>query len=104
MSTVSNNHIAEAIYVASKDKNSREQALIFPKIVQFLSRRRLLSKSEDILMRLDRIINDREGRIIVKVSSVKKINEKTKKELLQSLSRRYPGAEVILQEKLDESL
>lgn len=104
MNTISNNYIAQAIYGATKEKTHTEQSFIFPKIVQFLAKRRLLSKSEDILARLSKIINEDEGKILVKVSSVKKISEKDKKELVHNLREHYAGKDVILEENIDERL
>ncbi len=102
MSAISNNNIAKAIYLTSKD--SKEESQFFHKIVQFLARKRLLSKSKDILLHLNKIINDEEGRITVKVSSQKRLNENIKKEITQSLSRRYGDKTIILKESLDENL
>jgi F-type H+-transporting ATPase subunit delta len=102
MTVISNNNIAEAIYLAAKD--SKEEVQFFKKVVHFLVRKRLLSKSKEILLHLNKIINDVEGRIMVKVSSQRKLNENSKKEIIQVLSRRYGGKNIILEEKLDEKL
>ena len=69
MATLSNNDIAQAIYLVSKDKTSAELAPINEKIIKFLARKRLLSKSGDILEKLNKIINQKSERIVVKVSS-----------------------------------
>jgi F-type H+-transporting ATPase subunit delta len=102
MTAISNNSIAEAIYLASKD--AKEEKQFFHKVIQFLVRKRLLSKSKDILLSLNKIINEKEGRLVVKVSSQKKLTENIKKEITQSLSRRYGGKTIILEESLDEKL
>ena len=104
MTTISNNSIARAIYLASKGKNHAEQSLIFPKVIQFLFRRRLLSEAPDILLRLSKIINDNEGRIAAKVSSAEKISKTIKKGLAHSLAKRYSAKEVVLLEILDKKL
>ena len=102
MTTISNNYIARAIYLASKNHARLEQ--FFPQVVQFLARKRLLSKVPDILLRLDKIINDEEKRIVARVSSATKINEIMNKELAQILTKRYSAKEVNLIENLDEKL
>ena len=102
MTTISNNDIARAIYLASKNHARLEQ--FFPQVVQFLARKRLLSKVPDILLRLDKIINDEEKRIVARVSSATKINEIMNKELAQILTKRYSAKEVNLIENLDEKL
>jgi len=104
MTTASNNDIARAIFSTLKDKSSAEQSAIFPKIIQFLFRKRLLSKSSDILSRLDKIINNEKGRMVAKVSSKNKLSEKIKKELEQTLLKRYSAKEIRLMENLDEKL
>jgi len=104
MATALNNNTAEAIYLASKEKSQAEQPIFFKKVVQFLVKKRLLSKAPDILFRLNKIINDKEGRIIAIVSSVEKINEAAKKELIYNLSKRYAEKTVVLEEKLNPKL
>jgi len=104
MTKISNNDIARAIYLASKDKSSSEQSLFFSKVIQFLVRRRLLPKAKDILLRLNKIINDDEGRVIARVSSREELSETIKKELTHSLAKRYSSKEVVLVSSLDEKL
>ena len=104
MTTISNNDIAHAIYLELKGENVEEQSLVSSKIIQFLVRRRLLSKSPEILSRLDKMINDEEGRIVIKVSSKEPLNEGVKKKLSETLSKRYLGKSVILVENIDERL
>lgn len=104
MTTISNNDIAHAIYLATRDKNKEEQSLVYGRIVKFLGRKRLLPKAPDILLRLNNIINNYEGRITARVSSGTEMNETTKKEIIQILTRRYSVKEVILNEIIDEKL
>lgn len=104
MTVISNNNIARAIYLALKDKDQKDQFLTFPKIVNFLSKKRLLSKTSDILLRLNKIINTEEGKIEVKIHTAKKLNDFTKKELELILKERYPGKDIILLEILNERL
>ena len=102
MATLSNNNIAQAIYLASKTEGRSEQ--FFSNVVRFLFRRRLLSKAPDILLRLNKIINDKEGRVVAKVSSRSNLNEKMKEELVHALAKRYAAKEIVLDEHLDEKL
>jgi F-type H+-transporting ATPase subunit delta len=104
MSTVSNNSIARAIYAVSKDKSDSEQAVIFGKVAQFLARKRLLSKSGDILAHLDKIINEAEGKVAVKIYSAENLSENDKKKLTHSLSARYSGKSIVLEEHIDKKL
>ena len=104
MATISNNDIARAIYLVSKDKTSAELHETNKKVVKFLARRRLLSKAGDILERLNKIINQESERIVVKVSSAKQLKEEAKNELILLLKKRYEAKEVVLVETLDEKL
>lgn len=104
MAVTTNNNIAKAIYLAYKDKDHGEYQNISVKVVEFLARKRLLSKAPDILSRLNKIINEKEGRVVAKVSSAKKLNEHTEKELRHTLAIRYSAKEVDLQENIDEKL
>ncbi|MBI3888558.1 ATP synthase F1 subunit delta [Candidatus Nomurabacteria bacterium] len=102
MSAISNNNIVEAIFLASKE--SKEDSQFFHKVVHFLAKKRLLSKSKDILQNLNKIINEAEGKVMVRVFSHKKLDENTRKEITHALSKRYGGKTIILEESLDEKL
>jgi len=102
MTTISNNDIARAIYLVSKDSNQEEQ--FFSKVIQFLAKKRLLTKASDILRRLNKIINEENKVVVVKVSSKEKIDEKTNKELAEILIKRYSAKKIILVENIDEKL
>jgi ATP synthase F1 delta subunit len=104
MATISNNNIARAIYAASLETGGKDQSAFLKNVVQFLARKKLLSKSADILNRLNKIMNDTAGRVTVLVRGAEKISDHTKKELKQSLSKRYGGKEIILEERIDEKL
>jgi F-type H+-transporting ATPase subunit delta len=104
MAIISNHNVAQAIYLSLKDKPESEQPAFFKNVVRFLARRRLLSKAPDILERLNKIINDDQGKISVKVSSVEKINESAKKEITHNLAKHYGGKTVILEENLNNKL
>jgi len=104
MATLSNNDIARAIYLSTKDKQSSEQTKLFPAIVRFLYRKRLLSQAPDILFRLDQIINKEEGRIVVKLSSKEPLQENIKKEIAHILKEKYSAQKVLLVEILNDKL
>jgi F-type H+-transporting ATPase subunit delta len=103
MTVISNNDIARSIYLFLKDEkeNNKEG---FSKVVKFLARKRLLSKSKNILARLQNIINAGEGIAQVKISSAKKIKEENKKDISKFLKQRYNAKEIIFNEVLDEKL
>ena len=104
MTTLSNNDITCAIYLVSKDKTHAELHNVIDKVVKFLVRKRLLSKTGDILERLNKIINNENKKIVVKLLSAKKLKEEIKKELIFFLRERYKAKGVILKEIIDEKL
>jgi len=104
MATISNNDIARAIYLILKDKTKIELHDVFDKVIKFLVQKRLLTKTADILERLDKIINKEEGKIIVKILSAKKLKEELKKELIIFLKERYKAKEIVFIEVLEEKL
>ena len=99
MKTLANNDIARAIHLYFKDSRHR-----YEKVVEFLYRQRLLSKSPEILSQLKKIINQEEGRVEAKVSSAKKMNHQIKVELEHFLKKRYSAREIIFEEYLDPGL
>ena len=104
MTTISNNDIAQAIYLSSKDKTNEEQSLFYKKVVKFLVRKRLLSKVPDILLHLNKIINKNDGKVVAKIYSKEKINETNNREITAILTKRYSAKEIVLIPSLDEKL
>lgn len=104
MSNISNNDIARAIYLASKDKPHSEQASLSKQTVEFLARKHLLGKSEDILARLEKIIHAENGVVVAKVSTAQRLSTKEKHDLGHILAKRYSAKEVKLEEHIDERL
>jgi F-type H+-transporting ATPase subunit delta len=104
MTTISNNDIARAIYLVSKENNESLPAPVLHAVVDFLFKKRLLSRAPDILSRLEKIINNEKGRIVARVSSVTKLQDKIKSELGQFLKKRYSAKEISFVETLDSKL
>jgi F-type H+-transporting ATPase subunit delta len=104
MAAISNNNIARAIYATLKGKNETEQKALYPKVVDFLNRKRLLSKAPDILRRLDQIVNTEEGKLEAKVYTARPLSESVKNELSGAIARKYGRREVIIKEYLNERM
>jgi len=104
MATISNNDIAQAIYLSSKDKIGHELALSLKDVVNFLHHRRLLNRSKDILLKLNKIINKEKGILMVKVSSKEKLHEQEKKDIEHLLKKRYGMHEILLEEHIEDKL
>ena len=99
-----NNDIARAIYLSLKDKTGDGLSVAFKSVVEFLARKRLLSKAKDILAHLSNIINKENGVLEAHVTSAHKLEEKAKQELANYLKKRYSAREVILAETHDKRL
>jgi ATP synthase F1 delta subunit len=104
MATISNNDIVKAIYLISKDKTGAELALASENVVQFLARRRLFSKAKEMLLVLQKIINQEKGVIEVKTTSARKLSGEAKRYIIHALKKHYKAKEVVLSESLDEKL
>ena len=104
MATVSNNNIARAIYLAVKDKHTTEQHTVIKNVVNFLFRRRMLSKSKNILQSLNNIVNHANGVVEVKIWSKYKLSHDHKDHLEKILKKRYGDKEFIFLEYLDDKL
>ena len=104
MTAISNNDIARAIYLSTKDKQASELSHLFPKITQFLYRKRLLSEAPDILSRLDKMIDKGEGRVVATISSREPLHENIKKEIAHILKEKYSAQKVLLVENINEKL
>lgn len=102
MATTSNNDIAHAIYLSINEAKDKVSA--YKKVVDFLYRKRLLSKSSQILSRLKKIADEKEGKIEAKIKSKNPLGEHAKRELSEVLARRYKVKEVYLKDNIDERL
>jgi F0F1-type ATP synthase delta subunit len=85
MTTISDNDIARAIYFLSKGKSGVEQVNLSKKVVNFLFRKRLLSKASLILSQLRKIINQEESRVTARISSPEQLKPQIKTHLEQIL-------------------
>ncbi len=105
MAVITNNDIARSIYLGAKEKKDHELSLYFKNVVRFLVRRRLLSKAPQILYLLQRIINEEQGVMQVKISSGVKLENDIKNNLLNSLKKRYGvNGVMVSSEIVDKSL
>lgn len=102
MATISNNDIAHAIYLSINEAGDKVSA--YKKVVDFLYRKRLLSKSPQILSRLKKIADEKEGKIEARIKSKNPLGAHTKRELSEVLTRRYKVKEVYLKDNIDERL
>jgi len=102
MGHISNNDIAQAIYLSSKDKTGHALSENSKDVLNFLVRRRLISKSDDILTRLQNILNKEKGIMIAKITSAQKLSGEVKKDIAHFLKKNYSAQEIFLEEYTDE--
>jgi len=104
MSVLSNNDIALAIFQTLKDKNAHEQQVFLPRIVEFLHKRRLLSRVKDILAKLNKIMNQESETLESNLWSALILSEDDKKDIVNFLKKRHEVKHVIFNENVDEKL
>ncbi|MEK7588213.1 MAG: ATP synthase F1 subunit delta [Patescibacteria group bacterium] len=104
MATLSHNDIAQAIYMASKDKKGHELSDIVHSTVKFLAKKRLISKSESILNKLEKFSNKEDGILIAKIVSVKYLGEDSKKDIASILKQKYNAKKVLFEEVEDKTV
>jgi len=100
MATATNNDIAKAIYLASKENEGD----IVAHTMRFLVRKRLLSRAPDILSKLENLINKAENKIVVKVVTAEKLETKERTELEHFLKKRYGALHVLFNEVIDKNV
>ncbi len=99
MATLSHTDIAKAIHLTL-----REDSGATAQVVNFLAKRKMLSKSEAILSKLEDIVNEEQGLLKGIIYSSEKIDEKIKREIMQNLEKKYQGKKIFLEEKIKEGL
>lgn len=98
------NDIAEAIYLSTHGKSGSTLSESLNDIVNFLNRKRLLSKSKYVLEALSKIVDRTEGRIKVRVRTAKSLHPEAKQELSHILQNKYNAKHVEIVEELDEKV
>lgn len=104
MAILSYNNIANAIYIGLKEKNGDSLNSFIDNVVKFLYKKKLFSKSNIILEKLEDLLNTEKGLLLVNVYSSKKLEENTKKESALILKNKYKKNSVIFTEIIDEKV
>ncbi len=102
MATASNNDIARAIYSYSKE--STDAHTTTKHVIDFLNRKRLMSRAPQILERLEKIIHKEEGRVIAKVTSSEALSHEHKNKIEQFLKKKYNAREISFKEIIDQGV
>lgn len=104
MATISTNQIARAIYLSSKGKTGKELDENLLNATNLIANKKMLSRSKDILERLEYIIDEEEGIAKVKIISAEKLTKNIKDELEESLKKRYKAKEIYIEESEDKKM
>ncbi len=73
-------------------------------VVAFLVQKKLLSKSSQMLIHLEKTINKKEGIMKAKVLSAHPLSAEAKRNLIQNLLKHYSAKEIVLEEAIDPKL
>ena len=104
MATISVNNIASAIYESSQDKDGAELDIVMKKAVDLISKKHLMSKSNEILNQLEKIIDRKDELVRAKISSKVKIDKKITDEIDDFIKKRYKVKHTVLEFTVDEKL
>lgn len=104
MSRVSSKDVAKAINLEIENKSGEELQRVLDNSVEFLVRKNLLGKAEDILNYLSQIYDSKEGVVRAKVRSGRQVTDLQKMELKEMLKGRYKVKDVIVEFIDDKSL
>ncbi|MEK7569783.1 MAG: ATP synthase F1 subunit delta [Patescibacteria group bacterium] len=104
MAKLSNKNIARGIYEVLKDKSGKEYTELERKVVEYLARKHLLGRANEILRELGFIADSDAGIARVNLQSAKPLATRVKHEIKEHLLKRYRVREVILNEEIDEKL
>lgn len=104
MATITNNDIAQAIYLSAKGKTGTELDTVLAQSVKLLADKRLLSKSGAILSKVQSLIDIDTGITRATVSSPRKLEKSSISEITEALKKRYGSKEVVFNELLAPDL
>ncbi len=99
MSTLSNKNIAEAIYLSLKESSDK---VALSKVVNFLIKRKLFTKSKNILKELEILENKEKGILKVKIYTAVPLKDDFKKKLSSALLNKYKVKSILFEEKIDK--
>lgn len=104
MATISINNLAKAIYESSERKDGVELDIVIKKTVSLISKKHLLSKTKEILARLEKIVDKNDKVVRAKISSRIKIDKKIITEIENFIKKKYKAKNTVLEFEVDEKL
>lgn len=105
MATISINNIASAIYESSVNKKGEADLdNISKKAIDLIKRKNLMSRSKEILLKLEKIVDKNEEVVRAKVSSRINLDKKIIDEIEDFIKKRYKAQNTVLEFKIDSKL
>ncbi len=95
MSKISPKNIAEAIYKATDGKSGKDLAQTLERSAQMLRDKRMLGKSEEVLINLQNIIEKNNGTVRMKVTTAKSMGAGERKKLEHEIKEKYKAEHVV---------
>ena len=95
MSKISTKNIALAIHESTKGKADGALHKSVADVVEYLAKKRLLSKAPDILKQLEQIIDKEEGIVQTKITYKKTPPKRITEEIEEKLKKRYKAKEIV---------
>ena len=104
MATISINNLARAIYESSKNKDGAELDAVSKKIINLILKKHLMSRSKEILNKLEKLVDKNEEVVRVKVSSRAKLEKGITDEIEDFIKKRYKAKNTVLEFNVNPKL
>jgi F-type H+-transporting ATPase subunit delta len=104
MSKISTKNVAEAIYELTRNKTGPELFKTLSEVKDFLVKKRLISKSAEILKKLTDLINQEQGVSEARLTVLKDPSKKVIEKLTEILKKRYHSKVILFETKVDKSI
>jgi len=104
MATISINNIARAIYESSIGKDGAELDVVTKKAIDLISKKHLMSRSKEILIELEKIVDKKEEVVRAKISSKTKLDKKITDEIEDFIKKKYKAKNTVLEFTVDQKL
>jgi F-type H+-transporting ATPase subunit delta len=104
MATISINNLARAIYESSKNKDGAELDAVSKKIINLILKKHLMSRSKEILNKLEKLVDKNEEVVRVTVSSRAKLEKGITDEIEDFIKKRYKAKNTVLEFNVNPKL
>jgi len=104
MAKISIKNTAFAIHEYLGNKTGADLENAYRNVSKFLKNKKLLSKSDEVLQELGKLIDEKEGIVRVKVKSAYTVPEHKQKEIEENIKNRYKTKGVKSEYTIDENL